>query len=214
MVDRSELEARGWTKVAGVASQDELSQIARSLGRPVISPTGELIKRLVPKDVTTARPGTLSAAHGTGAFPLHTDTAFWPTPCRYLVLRATGDVRRITAVASFARLLRSLGNSFHKLAERSVWIARTPTHSHYCSMIFRVGRQTGWRYDPQCMVPVNEAAKQVDMSLRDATTEFETETLRWEEGLAIIVCNWKMLHGRGPMPIEEKRRVLERIYVE
>jgi len=64
------------------------------------------------------------------------------------------------------------------------------------------------------MVPVNEAAKHVDIRLRDATTEFKTETLRWEEGLAIIVCNWKMLHGRGPMPIEEKRRVLERIYVE
>jgi hypothetical protein len=62
MVDRSELEARGWTKVPGVASKDELFQIARSLGRPVISPTGELIKQLVPKDVTTARPSTLSAA--------------------------------------------------------------------------------------------------------------------------------------------------------
>jgi len=214
MVDRSELEARGWIKVPGVARQDELFQIARSLGRPVISPTGELIKLLVPKDVTNARPSTLSAAHGTGAFPLHTDTAFWPTPCRYLVFRATGDVRRITVLASFAPVLRSFGNGFYKLAERSVWIARTQTHSHYCSMIFRVGRQTGCRYDPQCMVPANEAAKQVDMRLRNATTELETETLRWEEGLAIIVCNWKMLHGRGPMPIEEKKRVLERIYVE
>jgi len=64
------------------------------------------------------------------------------------------------------------------------------------------------------MVPANEAAKQVDMRLRNPTAELETETLRWEEGLAIIVCNWKMLHGRGPMPIEEKKRVLERIYVE
>jgi len=214
MVDRLELEARGWTKVRGRASQSELFQIASSLGRPVISPTGQLVKELVPKNATEARTSTMSGAHGTGVFPLHTDTAFLPTPCRYLVFRATGDVRRITFLASFTQLLGSFGSEFYNLAERSVWILRTPAQSNYCSMIFRAGQQTGWRYDPQCMIPVNEAAKRVDIRFRDAAAEIETQALRWEEGLAVIICNWKMLHGRGPMPSGERRRVLERIYVE
>ena len=213
-MDLFELEARGWTKVSGVASQDELLRLAYSLGRPVRSPTGELIKQLAPIEANQAKPATLSAAHGTGAFPLHTDTAFWPRPCRYLLFRATGDVRRPTTLASFGRLLSSLGNEFLALAERSVWIAGTPTQSHYCSMRFRFGECIGWRYDAQCMNPANDAARQVNSRLKAVTPTFETETVIWEEGLAVIVCNWKMLHGRGPMPVNEKRRILERIYVE
>lgn len=213
-MNRSELEARGWTKVTGVASRDELLRLAFSLGRPVRSPTGELIRQLVPTETDHAKPSTLSAMHGLGAFPLHTDTAFWPRPCRYLVFRATGDVRRPTTLASFERLLSSLGDGFLALAERSVWIASAPIQSHYCLMRFRFGQHIGWRYDPRSMIPANDAARRVHSRLNDLLPSLETEVVRWEEGSAVIVCNWKMLHGRGPMPANEKRRILERIYVE
>jgi len=58
MVDRLELEARGWTEVPSIASRDELFQIARSLGSPVISPTGEATRRLVIKTFNTPQPST------------------------------------------------------------------------------------------------------------------------------------------------------------
>jgi alpha-ketoglutarate-dependent taurine dioxygenase len=213
-VDVSELEVRGWTKVSGVTSRDELLQLAFSLGRPVRSPTGELIKQLVPTESDHAKPATLSAMHGRGAFPLHTDTAFWPKPCRYLLFRATGDTRRPTTLGSFQQLLSSLGEEFLALAEKSVWIASTPRRSHYCSMRLRFEQHRGWRYDPQCMIPANEAARRVESRIKDVLPSLEIEVVRWEEGAAVIVCNWTMLHGRGPMPVNEKRRILERVYVE
>jgi len=43
-----ELEARGWTCVGGITGRSELLELARSVGKPVPSPTGELIKELSP----------------------------------------------------------------------------------------------------------------------------------------------------------------------
>src|ERR1700733_14506048 len=94
----AELETHGWVCVKNVPDRAEFLELARSLGRPMMSPTGQLIKEIKITSKLLARPGTLSAAHGRGAFPLHTDTAFWPIPARYLMLRIQGDARRPTTV--------------------------------------------------------------------------------------------------------------------
>jgi hypothetical protein len=214
IVDRLELEARGWTIVEGITTSTRLLEVACSLGRPVPSPTGELIKQLTPRSGAVSRKQTLSAAYGMGEFPLHTDTAFWPLPCRYLIFRATGDVRRHTTVLTFARLLTELGSESSSLAERSIWLARTPERSFYCSMTFAAAKERCWRYDTQCMVPVNKAAKQIEEKVRCRIPSIKKDLVRLADGVALVLCNWKVLHGRGPMPVGEKIRILERVYVE
>ena len=39
-----ELETRGWTRVPNISTRSELLDLARSIGRRVPSPTGELVK--------------------------------------------------------------------------------------------------------------------------------------------------------------------------
>ena len=204
----------GWTLVHEIANHDQLLALARSIGTPVQSPTGELIKGLRPIIESEARPNTLSANYGTGPFPLHTDTAFWSTPARYVLLRTVGvDVRRNTYVWSFERLLEESGLNRSCLVSKSIWTVCAGVDRSYCSMQFRVGSGVGWRYDSNCMLPANDAAREVEKILRPIIHRQRGEAVNLSHGDVIIIANWLVLHGRGPMPIDENDRVLERVYV-
>jgi hypothetical protein len=214
MIALRQLETLGWACVPGIASRSKLLDLARSLGRPLASPSGELVKELIPTSRAEARRGTLSETHGFGPFPLHTDTAFWPVPSRYLVLRAHGDIRRYTSILSFAELFRGATTDLCDFARRSVWLVRTQSGSFYCSMKFRARNTIGWRYDQQCMSPANEAAHQTRELLGARLTHSRIQCIHWTEDLALVLCNWNVLHGRGPSPREESGRILDRVYVE
>jgi len=138
VIDHDELAHRGWTTVSRINSCDELLNLAKSLGTPLQAPTGELIKRLTVKPAAEARAGTLSATFGAKSFPLHTDTAFWSIPARYLVMRVHGDYRRSTTVLSFKRMFRDLRFDISDDVRRSVWVVRTPLASRYRMMQFQV----------------------------------------------------------------------------
>jgi hypothetical protein len=214
IVSCSELNTRGWTCVTGITSQSELLELARSIGHPVPSPTGELLKELTPTPQAHAHRGTLSDTYATGSFPLHTDTAFWPLPSKYIVLRVRGDIRRPTTILTFADLFREGTDDLCALAERSIWLVRTPSKNFYCSMRFLAGDATGWRYDAQCMSPVNEAALRVKEMLGSLSTCSRVDCIHWTGHSAVVLCNWEVLHGRGPSPPDENGRILERVYVE
>jgi len=214
MFDCTELEARGWTCVTGITDRSNLLELARSVGKPVPSPTGALVRELAPTPRPNARKGTLSDGYGLGSFPLHTDTAFWPLPSRYIVLRVRGDTRRPTTIVAFAELFREQAPHLVALANRSVWRIRIPSISFYCSMRFRQGEVTGWRYDSQCMSPANGAAAKLQERLGPLLSSSRVDKIAWTGDLAVVLCNWRVLHGRGPSPTNETSRILERVYVE
>lgn len=207
---RNELEAHGWVRISGIKTDASLLEVAGQLGT-VIAGDGP-IKRLRPLRQQEARKGTLSARHGAGPFPLHTDTAFWPRPARYLVMRVVGDCRRPTTLVPFSLLFAS-DAQLQRLAAQSTWRIRTPAGQHYVSMEFRSDGEVGWRFDAQCMFPMNRAAREVAKTF-GRTPRVETHALAWTEDSALIVANWKTLHGRGDAPPEERLRELHRIYVE
>src|SRR5437763_1065336 len=143
MISLVELQRDGFTRVAGITTGSDLLALAHSIGRPILSPTGELLKEIIPTDQAEARSGTLSAKHGTGAFPLHTDTAFF----------------------KFEDVFQGKSGDLPLLVNRSIWRVRTCSASHYCSMRFRHRKDVGWRYDEHCMIPVNEAATMIHAEL-------------------------------------------------
>ena len=209
-MDVGELRTRGWTLVDGVSSQDELLELGRALGCLVPAPNGELVKeiRRIPAD--EAPPGSQSSIYGAGPFPLHTDTVFWPLPVRYILLRGYGDTRRPTTVMSFSNLVRECDTQFHALAQSSVWLAGAGPKRFYCSLRFRDGNSSGWRYDVDLMSPANDAAVQVDKVLRPLVTSEKLDSIAWSGNTAVVLSNWTTLHGRGPEPPEEGVRVIER----
>src|SRR5271166_474912 len=81
----------GWCVVASHASNPndllvEVQELARSLGEIAPGRGRQLVERIIPQTPETAMSGSLSSRYGLGMLPLHTDTAHWSRPCRYLVL--------------------------------------------------------------------------------------------------------------------------------
>jgi hypothetical protein len=208
-----ELKRTGWTRVDGVSSPAELLELGRVLGTPIPSPNGEMVKEIRVTPAAEGLPGSQSALHGRGRFPLHTDTVFWPLPVRYVLLRGSGDTRRPTTVLSFARLLGECDKRIGLLAEKSIWLAGAKVKPFYCSLRFRQDGVIGWRYDPDNMSPVNEAAAEVDRAIRPVANGPLGDAIHWSGDCAVVLSNWHVLHGRGPEPLDEGARVVERLYV-
>lgn len=209
------LEDRGWACVPDITGASDLLRLATSLGKPVRNAHHALISELRVAASVEARPMTLSAIFGTGAFPLHTDTAFWPTPAKFLVMLATGDIRRTTTVCSLRRILDSGGTTLMNLIEKSVWIVRGKDGNHYGQMTLSTkGIRSGVRFDRQCMKPANASAKEVAAYFDTDDCAAIVEHLEWRPQTAVVISNWHTLHGRGSRPVDEQQRILQRIYVE
>ena len=202
-----------WTVVEGIAGPDALLRLARSLGSPVRLPDGTYCRSLAPRSRGEAPRRTFSKIHGRGVFPLHTDTAFWPTPARFVLLAHDGDGRRQTTLCSFDRFLADLGPHMMVHVSGSVWRVPRNAGGFYCSMRFRVGNRVGWRYDPHNMIPVNRAARSVSDALRERAQAGARHQHDWGTNTALVVRNWSCLHGRASEPPDEGPRTIHRIYV-
>lgn len=199
----------------GVNGGPDLLQLAMSLGKPVENARHQLISELRVVPSTEARPLTLSAIFGTGIFPLHTDTAFWPTPARFLVMLAEGDIRRTTTICPIRKILDSGDINIVNLIEKSVWIARGEGRSRYALMTLETKNvRSGVRFDRQCMKPANASAMKVAAYFDMNDYAFSAERVEWRSQTAVVISNWYALHGRGPQPANEQQRIIRRIYVE
>lgn len=205
----SSLHSTGWVAFGPESRQLPTLSLARALGEPIQSPSGELVRELVPKAPADANFGTFSYAYGKASFPLHTDTAFWPLPARYLVMRVTGDTRRPTLIAPIPLPLSAATASN---VQSSIWVVNG-ARPFYCSMQFRHHGNLGFRYDPMLMQPANESAAKVQPILSVLLAGLPCFALDWAAVGTVIVDNWRTLHGRGPEPLLEGKRVLERVYV-
>ncbi len=211
-VDLSRLARYGWVSVEGVSSREELVSLGNTLGTLILTPKGELVKEIRVVSKESAEPGSQSALHGTGIFPLHTDTVFWPTPIKYVVLRGSGDARRPTMVMHHSDLLESCDANVRENVPKSVWVSKAG-RPFYCSMMFYHEGVRCFRYDFDLMSPANKAAHIVDEALRPLTQSGIGAPIHWSGKSAIVLSNWLVLHGRGPGPRNEGTRLVERLYV-
>lgn len=204
-----EVEKRGWAVVRGINNDEALLKLALTLG-PVLADGNRRVTRLSPRQ-RRAAPETFSDKFGTGAFPLHTDTAFWPWPAKLIAMRVHGDLRRATPVLTFSRVFKELSIDGRQV-DQSIWTVGRRL-KHYLPMRVRRGGQSGCRFDPLCMAPANDWAREIEFALRDHLAKVEPDEVNWEEGAAIVLDNWSTLHGRGSQPQEEDDRILTRIYI-
>ena len=194
------LAEHGWARVGDVRNDEDLLRVAGSLGEPIRLGNGSFIKRIRPMRKSQAPVGSLSQSHGRAAFPLHTDTAFWPVPARYLALRVVGDLRRTTTIYAFDDLVRALAPRERKYLPFAIWRVHSPLGQFYCSMWSQYGRTIGWRFDQQCMQPANKAAQAVNSAVKRVLKDASPLEFRWTNEDALVVANSVVLHGRGAAP--------------
>lgn len=212
-IDLQKLEEKGWILVDGISTKRDLLELGKTIGTPVRTPNGELIKEIRRLPIDKAPLGSQSSLYGTGSFPLHTDTVFWPLPVKYVLLRGYGDTRRPTTVAVFTELIKNYDKKFQNYIKKSIWFVNVGNKKFYCSCNFSEGSCMGWRYDADLMFPVNKEATYVNKILNQIVRNKASDNIAWSGDQAAIISNWNVLHGRGERPPNEGIRIIERLYV-
>jgi L-asparagine oxygenase len=195
-----------------IECEDAFLRLAKQFGDPVLLSDGLYIKTLNVMEKIDAPANSLSARHGAGMFPFHTDTAFWSLPTRFVLLRAVGgDFGRSTYIKPFQKLLSGLRTND---VSHSAWVCNTGQQKFYTTLCFEKSGQLGYRYDPNCMVPANKAAKKVEKIIKPLCFEIKGLEIQWRRNRVAIIPNWTCLHARGPSISLDQTRTLERIYLK
>jgi alpha-ketoglutarate-dependent taurine dioxygenase len=199
----SALSIQGYAELPGVQGPEQALRATEMLG-PIIPLNGQAIQELIPKDKDIAISNSFSKQHGRSFFPLHTDTAFWVEPARFIVLFSKNQSQTATRVLPLHRTQELLA-----VARRNnpIFLRQTvngPIYSHPWI------EDSGCRilYDPCYMQPVNRAAEE----FKAASLEIATDIQRivWTGTNALVIDNWRVLHGRDDC--SDNDRVLYKFY--
>lgn len=196
--------------------------IGRSIGtivniRALMPESGiPTVQTLRPRRRSDSSSNQYSGAYGLADFPLHTDLAHWAQPPRYLLLRCnSGSTAVVTKLLPNSALASTLGTA---TLRRALARPRRPSRSgKLCllPLVFSRSGNSGFRWDPLFLIPMNEAAQRVSdvMSVNGwGETNLVMRALTCP-GDTLIIDNWQFLHGRSSVPATDAGRQIERVYL-
>jgi alpha-ketoglutarate-dependent taurine dioxygenase len=204
----------GWA-LTEVGTTADFIALAETFGDIVPSRTGgPPVDELRPTPASDAPQRSLSAMHGLGPFPYHTDAAHHLVPPRFVFLRlaSTTPTKRRTLVAPLPSRFRKRDQD---VLEHDVWLVDGGRGRFLTSIL---GTSQGMdspvliRFDEGCMRPADAAfgaAREVVLGLALQNER----AVDWLPARAIALDNWRTLHARDSNLAVAEDRVLERILV-
>jgi L-asparagine oxygenase len=210
-----ELSVKGYV-LRSDTTGDDLEETALELGEPVAARGFDPVRQtLTPTTSEAAAAKSLSADHGLGAFPFHTDAAHHRQPPRWIVMRCAepGPLIRPTLLADSADF--GLDESDWRRVERAVWWVRSGGRGFPVSIARRVDGRRTIRYDRGCMTPADASASRAAELFERALGEVRPVPVEWQRGAMLVVDNHRMLHARaaggsGDAGIRRLERILVR----
>lgn len=194
--------------------EGSLEELALSLGKPVASVPGRPpVDVLVPKSKEDSQPGTLSYLNGDGAFPFHTETAYWPNPVDLVILKCVepGAGSRSTILVDGWNL--GLDRDTVKRLTRTIVVVRNGRRSFIASLAKLEDDRLSVRYDPACMRPTSSEDAIMLNTLQTSLSNADHTRIVWKSGQCLVFDNRRMLHSRSESSVPDPDRRLERIYV-
>lgn len=199
----SSLTTLGYAELVDVQGIERALSATEMLGR-LMPLNGRNIQKIVPKDKSASVSSSFSKHHGRNHFPLHTDTAFWYEPARFMTLFANTSSHTSTRILPLKQT-----KALMEIARRNnpIFLRQTvagPVYSH--PWIDNHGCRT--LYDPCYMKPANRAAEEFEAT----ALEWDALATRftWTGAKALVIDNWQVLHGRDEC--SDNDRVLYRFY--
>lgn len=198
----SELSAHGYAQLQDIESIEHALSVTEGLG-PLLPLNGAVVQELLPREKEGVQSNSFSRRYGRGVFPLHTDTAFWERPARFVVIFSAVASRGATRVLSLkdTRYLMESARRSNPIFLRQT--TRGEIYSHPWD-----GVEISALYDPCYMLPVNKEAR----DFQEATLEAgeRSQRLDWCGAAVLIMDNWRVMHGRDSC--DDGNRVLHRFY--
>src|SRR5712664_1600650 len=154
--------------------------IAKRLGNPVAGRTGQKIEPLTPLTQASAKPKSLSVAHGLGSFPMHTDGAHQLQPHRFVVLVciSPGTSPVPPTLVRFRDL--NVTASERTRLEATPFLVRNGRRSFY-STICSPSRMF-IRFDAGCMVPLGSESEASVKLIAHRASEVGFTLVHWRTG--------------------------------
>jgi hypothetical protein len=200
----AELLKRGWVKTSDPElvndPESTLINLASQLGEICPGRGGRAIEMLKPINAGTANVNSLSAKHGFGSFPLHTDGAHLSRPPHFIILacRSPGTSPIPTILVRCRDMQLSLPTV--RIIESAVFLIRNGRRSFYSSI--RNPANDIVRFDEGCMSPIDQAAERARNTFVESLGRTEQIIIDWCIGDVVIIDNWQILHGRGVNPMQ------------
>jgi len=195
-------------------SQSDLLNAALTLGTPVAEPRdGVIVKPLRAVAGQAAPTNTLSSRYGAGAFPLHTEAAYWRQPPRFLLLYCVSP-----GTGEHDTLIQD-GDALLHVPEAAVlkadpWMVSAGINPFLCTVLSELDRDRPLiRFDRDCMQPAIRvsSSESVVHSFLGCATPYSH---RWQAGDLLIFDNWRILHGRGAAARVDHGRLLLKVMVK
>jgi hypothetical protein len=193
----------------------DLDAALQTLGHVVHLAGVAPVQILGPKDPSFATPNTYSGNYGMGVFPLHTDLAHWYRPPRYLVLACLEGTESVgTLVYDSASIVEKEG---HVLLYRALMRPRRPIglQRPLLRLLERDGGGSDrFRFDSLFLQPANDSGSTAYEAVRQQLRASKPQrVILGRPGDAIVIDNWRMLHGRDAVPDSGRNRRIARMYL-
>jgi hypothetical protein len=165
---------------------------------------------LRPTSAEDAHPRSLSATHGLGRQPLHTDGAHLKVPPHFAVLHAARPNGTPTLLWSHSSPLTSPQDPANPRPSglgAGLFVVRSGKDRFLAAAH---DYREGYRYDPGCMTPCDQRA-------REAVRYFESLIVNahrheWTEpDQVLVIDNRRALHARGAVGADDVDRELTRV---
>jgi alpha-ketoglutarate-dependent taurine dioxygenase len=216
----AELREKGFTVLRELTPHLPTTHVAAALGKVI--DVGSLLPSSGVPTVQSLRPraredvgqNQYSGHYGLEDFPLHSDLAHWAIPPRYFLLRCiagAGDV--FTRILPWTAVLPSFGKS---ALQRAVFAGRKKRFgsSGLVRAMCQCESSELFRWDPVFLRPLNRPAQELAAVMGDPNwSQAAMEIPLCRPGDTIVIDNWRMLHGRSPVPEHSISRFLERVYL-
>ncbi|WP_366520829.1 TauD/TfdA family dioxygenase [Acidocella sp.] len=214
---RTTLEAQGWcslstsVSITQAALSAAVASLAEELGEIVPGRGRRRVEQIVPQETQAAYAGSLSEQVGFAPMPLHTDTAHWTVPCRYMVMACAEPGPKPTPTMLLDSKTVALDARQSAACSTAVFLVRNGRQSFYGSITAR--DRPFIRFDLGCMEPLSAEGAEVADAISYQQNAEKARRHNWQRGDVLVIDNWRTLHGRGVDDHTAPGRVLLRAMV-
>jgi alpha-ketoglutarate-dependent taurine dioxygenase len=181
-----------------------LAELARELGLRELTATPSVLS---PHDDGGTKPRSLSANHGFGRFPWHSDGATRIRPPEVVLLRALTSTTTPTLLLDGVDAAQK-GRFLERLAT-GTWLIEA-RHGFYASAYSAPDGVLRWNSD--VMNPADETARAATIEWLRLLHTLSPHEHRWDLDSVLYLDNRRWLHARPAVPLSDRGRKLERIW--
>lgn len=169
------------------------------------------VHQLLPREKSN-RGNSYSDEYGFEEFPLHTDFAHWLIPPRFLLLRATSKTMPVsTNIFPYTEIEKVIPST---LLTKAIFAPRKPIMSRVLPVSLYDSIRKIYRWDQIFIRPISKSSIEIkDKVLAVLKGSSPLSVCLQNRGDTLILDNWKMLHGRGSVVPELRKRLIERVYL-